>query len=595
MSKHLVNKAGDWAKEAIQGYLHVNNAHMVALKEHPNVVVRSDWPSVNDRVALLAGGGSGHEPAHTGFIGHGMLTGVICGDLFASPSTAAILSAIRYVSKPSGVLLIVKNYTGDRLNFGLAAKKAQLEGIDVDWIMVDDDISLENTENSTGKRGLCGTVFIEKIAGALAEQKKSLKEIKECVEAIITQNRLKTLGVSLSGRVQLPGETYIPSKNDDLIEVGLGIHGEAGRTKIHLKSSQHLAQLVFEDYLFKELPSNDICLMINNLGGLSNLELHVLANDCVNYILNQRSGIKIRRIYTGGFMTSLNMNGFSVTLLSLESSVDNVLSLLDADTSATAWQKNYGVDIGPLKYTDAPENVKENKLEIDENKFFKLSTENGDLFKNILMKICKDLINMKERLNELDMVCGDGDCGNSLSKISETILKDVDEGQFNFEYPNQVFLHLSEIFENGGGSLSILLALFFSASVKDFRKTETPVSKHDQISWVNLFLNSLESGIKAVQEYGRAKPNQRSIIDPLFSVKIYLNDFLNKASDDSTQIEISKLVDNLADISLKSAELTAKMAPRVGRASYVDPSLINSPDAGAIAISSIFASIKQFF
>lgn len=210
MSKHLINEKDEWANEGIKGYLYANNQDLLALKDFPNVVIRRDYKSlqVNSRVALLAGGGSGHEPAHLGFIGSGMLTGVVCGHLFASPSTAAIHAAIRFVgvANKAGVLLIVKNYTGDRLNFGLAAKRAQMEGINVDWILVDDDVALlekeDDKEDVVGSRGLCGTILVEKLAGALAEEGKSLKEIKECLMEVLNGRYLRTLGVSLSGKLK---------------------------------------------------------------------------------------------------------------------------------------------------------------------------------------------------------------------------------------------------------------------------------------------------------------------------------------------------------------------------------------------------------
>lgn len=210
MSKHLINKQEDWANDAIKGYLLAHNNDLIALADYPKVVIRKDYLSLeetNSRVALISGGGSGHEPAHLGFVGQGMLTAAVCGDLFASPSTASILAAIRFVGahNKAGVLLIVKNYTGDRLNFGLAAKRAQLEGINVDMVLVDDDWALEKDDHSSvvGRRGLCGTVFIHKIAGAMAEQRRSLKEIKETIESIVKNNRLRTIGVSLSGRLVL--------------------------------------------------------------------------------------------------------------------------------------------------------------------------------------------------------------------------------------------------------------------------------------------------------------------------------------------------------------------------------------------------------
>lgn len=211
-SKHVVNEKEEWASESIRGYLRANSEQLVALEQFPNVVVRRDQETLAaaGKVALLAGGGSGHEPAHCGFIGPGMLTGVVCGHLFASPSTAAILAAIRFVgaANPAGVLLIVKNYTGDRLNFGLAAKRAQLEGIKVDWLLVDDDVALLNRADSeendvVGSRGLCGTVLVEKLAGALADKGKSLLEIKQALQAAMADRKLRTLGISLSGECSM--------------------------------------------------------------------------------------------------------------------------------------------------------------------------------------------------------------------------------------------------------------------------------------------------------------------------------------------------------------------------------------------------------
>lgn len=208
-TKHVVNEKEEWASESIRGYLHANSEQLVALEEFPNVVIRRDQAALATagKVALLAGGGSGHEPAHCGFIGAGMLTGVVCGHLFASPSTAAILAAIRFVgaANPAGVLLIVKNYTGDRLNFGLAAKRAMLEGIKVDWLLVDDDVALlqgdggDSEGDVVGSRGLCGTVLVEKLAGAMADKGSSLAEIKEALQAAMANRKLRTLGISLSG------------------------------------------------------------------------------------------------------------------------------------------------------------------------------------------------------------------------------------------------------------------------------------------------------------------------------------------------------------------------------------------------------------
>jgi dihydroxyacetone kinase len=614
MAKHLINNKSEWAVESIQGHLLLNNSDLIALKEYPNVIVRKDYLSLeesNSRVALISGGGSGHEPAHHGYIGRGMLTAAVCGHLFASPSIASILAAIRLVGKSnkSGVLLIVKNYTGDRLNFGLASKRAQLEGIKVDWILVDEDVALIDSENqrdsSVGSRGLCGTVLIHKIAGQLAEQRKSLEEIKSTLEFILKNKHLRTLGVSLSGRVRLPGEeeenpNTLPNME---IELGLGIHGESGRKRMQITSSYELTQIIFEDYLLKNNPSNDICLVINNLGGLSNLELTLLANDCFKYLHKNKPNIQIRRVYYGSLMTSLNMNGFSLTILNLDkSNIDLLLNLLDAITTAPAWPKHYGIDLKPFEYTVYGEEYSSNVYNLNNDNFIKFSDVKQILSEQTeltLRTICQDLIDFTDHLNKLDSECGDGDCGSTLANISRTILSDIDNKKFDFNYPHRVVLECSRVFENGGGTLSILLALFTSAAAKAFNLSSIDLKqKETPMFWLKIWLNFMNLGINSVEEYGRAKPNQRSIVDPLTSVRDFINSELSKLNSDSSyqkSFGTENFLKILVDVAYKSALSTASMKPRVGRASYVDASSINQPDAGASGISSICSSIYKSY
>ena len=613
MAKHLINNKSEWASESIQGHL-LLHSDLIALKEYPNVIVRKDYLSLEEstsRVALISGGGSGHEPAHHGFIGRGMLTAAVCGHLFASPSIASILAAIRLVGKSnkSGVLLIVKNYTGDRLNFGLASKRAQLEGIKVDWVLVDDDVALIDSESqrdsSVGRRGLCGTVLIHKIAGQLAEQRKSLEEIKSTLDYILKNNHLRTLGVSLSGRVRLPGEEEAnPNTLPNMeIELGLGIHGESGRKRMQLTSSYELTKIVLEDYLLKNNPSNDICLIVNNLGGLSNLELTLLANDCFKYLHKNKPNIQIRRVYYGSLMTSLNMNGFSLTVLNLDkSNMDLLLNLLDASTTAPSWPKAYGIDLKPFEYTEYGIEYSSNLDNLNKENYIKFS----DIKKNLsdqteltLKTICQDLIDFTDHLNKLDSECGDGDCGSTLANISQNILNDIDNKKFDFNYLHQVVLQCSRVFENGGGTLSILLALFTSAAANAFNLSSIDLKqKETPMFWLNIWSRFLDLGINAVEEYGRAKPNQRSIVDPLTSVKEFIDSQLTKLNSDLSYqktFEIENFLKMLVDVAYKSAISTASMKPRVGRASYVDASSINQPDAGATGISSIFSSIYKSY
>ena len=364
-----------------------------------------------------------------------------------------------------------------------------------------------------------------------------------------------------------------------------------------LSTSAKLAELTLKDYVLEssDNKTKDICLMVNNLGGLSNLEIYLFANDCVEFIQKNRSDLRLRRLYCVTFMTSLNMNGFSVSSLYLDSETSETsLSLLDAQTNALAWPRSCGKDIEVFEYTASADDVEKSSEALNDTveyiKFNKLEAEN---FKSIFQTIAQDLMKLKEYLNKLDADCGDGDCGDSLSSISQVILSEIENGGFgDFEQPHKVFMHLSTILENGGGSLCILLALLFSAAAKAFTKSELS----NQVQWFQMWLNTLDLGLGAVQEYGRAKVNQRSIVDPLSSIKNTLCEYIKSVKvSEANKVDTSLFLKLLANNTLSSAESTAKMVPHVGRASYVNAATITTPDAGSMGISSVANSIHKAF
>jgi triose/dihydroxyacetone kinase / FAD-AMP lyase (cyclizing) len=353
---------------------------------------------------------------------------------------------------------------------------------------------------------------------------------------------------------------------------------------------------MFEEYLLtKQTESQKICLMVNNLGGLSNLEMYLLVNDCYKYFTTNQPACVIKRVYCDSFMTSLSMSGFSLTLLILENSdVDFTLSLLDAKTKAPSWPRSLNKDLKALEFVSTdlmPETVK-----LDVNKYisFEDNEDLKNLFEATLKQISLDLIKYTDLLNKLDSECGDGDCGSSLAKIAENILKDIDASKFDFNFPHQVISHLSNILENGGGSLCIILSLFASAAAKAFNveSIDRDTKYGDKHYWIRIWKNFVDFGLNDVCEYGKAKPNQRSIVDPLNQIKIYLNDFLVENSGHSVKFNINDFLKELVEVTEKSVNLTAKMRPRVGRASYIDVNIINSPDAGATGILTIINSIE---
>lgn len=332
------------------------------------------------------------------------------------------------------------------------------------------------------------------------------------------------------------------------------------------------------------------------------MEIYLLANDCVKYLQTRRPDLRLRRLYVGTFMTSLNMNGFSVSslYLSQDESTDTYLSQLDAPTNAPAWSKSCGKDIAQFEYTscEIQASVRTVSDTTDYIRFEKETSCLADMLKRFLQTISQDLIDIKDYLNKLDSGCGDGDCGDSMATVSQSILKGIENGKFEgFEYPHKVFMHLSEILENGGGSLCILLALFFSAAAKAFaQKDNQKETSNDQIHWFKIWLSAMELGINAVQEYGRAKPNQRSIIDPLTTIKNNLKDYVHSVEASAEKaVNTSLLLKLIVDNTLVSAESTAQMVPRVGRASYVDANSITMPDAGAMAMSSALNSVYKAY
>ena len=258
--QQFINDKDKIVADAIDGTIAASGGALTRLDGYPHirVVVRTDWDKT--KVALVSGGGSGHEPAHVGFVGRGMLTAAVCGDVFASPSVDAVVAGILAVTGPEGCLLIVKNYTGDRLNFGLAAERARALGLKVGMVIVDDDIALPNLAQA---RGLAGTLFVHKIAGAMAENGASLEECVASADRVIKSSH--SIGISLD-TCTVPGSQKEERIPKGMVELGLGIHGEAGVEQVVFKgASNAITQVV--DRLSNSMSKTPHVALINNLGG----------------------------------------------------------------------------------------------------------------------------------------------------------------------------------------------------------------------------------------------------------------------------------------------------------------------------------------
>ncbi|MDD6519307.1 dihydroxyacetone kinase subunit DhaK [Oribacterium sp. P9] len=325
--KKIINNPTDVVSEALMG---MQAAYPDKLVYTPKMEVISRKEKKTDKVAVISGGGAGHEPLHAGFVGKGMLDAAISGNVFSSPSPDRIGSAIEQVSCGKGVLMVIKNYSGDIMNFGLSADLAEMDDIEVAQVVVKDDVAVPDREEGTGRRGIAGTVFVHKIAGAKAEQGASLAEVKEAAEKAV--RNIRTMGVAMTPctlpAVGKPGFQIA----DDEIEIGMGIHGEQGVETTKIKTAKEIAEIlvgrILADY---DYTGSEVAVLVNGLGGTPLMELYIL-NLEVQKLLKEK-GIKAYRTFVGNYCTAIDMTGASVTLMKLD---DELKELLDAPCDTPA-------------------------------------------------------------------------------------------------------------------------------------------------------------------------------------------------------------------------------------------------------------------
>lgn len=330
--KKIINDPGSVVDEALRGFA-AAHPDLVRLEPDPAYLARVDAP-VEGKVALVSGGGSGHEPLHGGFVGEGMLSAAVPGAVFTSPTPDQILAATQSVDGGSGVLYVVKNYTGDVLNFETAAELAVAEDIQVATVLVNDDVAVQDSTFTAGRRGVAGTVLVEKIAGAAAARGDDLAAVTDIAQAVVDASR--SMGVALTPcTVPHSGEPSFELGEDE-IELGIGIHGEPGREKVAMRSADEIVAALL-DPILSDLPfteGDEVLLLVNGMGGTPLIELY-LAFESARDALQQK-GITVKRSLVGNYVTSLEMQGLSLTLLRLE---ERFVELWDApvNTAALRW------------------------------------------------------------------------------------------------------------------------------------------------------------------------------------------------------------------------------------------------------------------
>ncbi|WP_094606656.1 PTS-dependent dihydroxyacetone kinase, dihydroxyacetone-binding subunit DhaK [Sporomusa silvacetica DSM 10669] len=327
--KKVINNAEQVVEEMLQGLVFAHPQYVKRVAGF-DVLVRANSP-VQGKVGLVSGGGSGHEPSHGGYVGRGMLDGAVAGAVFTSPTPDQIYEAVKAVDGGKGVLLVIKNYTGDIMNFEMAAEMAEADGVKVAKVVVNDDVAVENSTWTTGRRGIAGTVFVHKIAGAKAEQGANLVEVQKTAEKVIAN--VRSMGMALSPcTVPAAGKPSF-TLADNEVEIGMGIHGEPGTHRESIRTADETAEHLLNKILGdSELNAGDeVAVMVNGLGGTPLMELYVV-NRKIAAMLAEKN-IVIAKTYVGNYMTSLEMAGFSITVLKLDSELKALL-LAPADTPA---------------------------------------------------------------------------------------------------------------------------------------------------------------------------------------------------------------------------------------------------------------------
>lgn len=560
-----------------------------------------------DKVSLISGGGSGHEPAHAGFVGKGMLDCAVCGDVFASPSQIQVYNAIKECATDKGVLLIIKNYSGDCMNFNNAADLAREEdGIKVDAVYVNDDIAVKDSLYTVGRRGVAGTVFVHKIAGAAAEQGKSLEEVKAVANKVIAN--VRSFGFALSSCTPPAKGTPIFDIGDDEIEFGVGIHGEPGRKTEKLQTADDLAKRIVKD-LIEDLglkKGEDVALLVNGFGATPLSELYLFNNSVSNAL--EKENIGIYKTLVGNYMTSLDMAGASVTVLRLDDDFKALLSY-PVSTPALTWgaamseQAAYAVEAmnaiaKALGVTPAAETAhKEAKAAAKTAKAAKkeavyevkgkpevTETINTAAFVAIVDKMADIIIENEVPFCDADKM-GDGDFGMSIAKGFRQLKKEwatrdkADIGTF--------LGSCSEIImEYCGGASG---PIWGSA----FRYAGKAAAGKDVITLADL-ADIFQAANKGVYETGKksfgrgAVVGDKTLVDALKPCA----DALEKAAKDGKKLREGLALG--AEAAVKGAESTKTVVAKLGRAGTVGEKSIGYPDAGAYGLGVIFTELSKF-
>ena len=539
---HFIDARATLVNDALDGLIAASGGRLARLDGDPSirVVLRAEIDS--GKVAIVSGGGSGHEPAHAGFVGPGLLTAAVCGDVFASPSVDAVLAGILAVTGPAGCLLVVKNYAGDRLNFGLAAEQARALGYRIETVIVSDDIALPEAKQP---RGIAGTLFVHKVAGHAAESGASIERVAELARRAAASAR--SLGIAVS-TCTIPGSPRSERLAEGQAELGLGIHGEPGVERIALPPTGELARMMAARLAEASAGADRLALLVNNLGSASALEMQILTRAVLGTDLGRRVRLLLG---PAPLMTALDMHGASLSVLPLD---DELEAALAAPVPVPAWPT--AVRPEPPLLRPVPKGLA--------GEIFTPSRDARTAGR--IAAAAQALIAAENTLNALDAKVGDGDAGTTFAGAARAVLADLDwlpQGE-----PAALCRALAErIGRAVGGSSGVLGSIFFAA---------TAAALSEEASWAD----ALERGVARVQGYGGASRGDRTLLDALIPAVEALR---------------SGGLDAAAAAAHAGAAATAEMdRAGAGRSSYLAAGdLAGVQDPGAAGVALAFGALAK--
>lgn len=577
--KKLINRPETVVSEMCNG-IAMTNPDVVFYPKY-KVIQRKDLNP--DKVSLISGGGSGHEPAHAGYVGRGMLDAAVCGDVFASPSQIQVYQAIKETKSKKGTLLIIKNYSGDVMNFKNGAALAAEEGIDVDYVKVSDDIAVSDSLYTVGRRGVAGTVLVHKIAGAAAENGCSLEEVKQAAQS--AADAVRSLGFAYSSCTVPAKGSPTFNIGEDEMEYGVGIHGEPGIRRENIVSADKMAERMLNAIL-KDLDvekENEVVLLVNGFGSTPLQELYIFSDALLKCLVQRK--VNVYRSFAGNFMTSIDMLGASVSVMKLDGTLKKYL---DMPSEALAFRVDGPVP--PIMYrsvsTGENENVPEEFTresswgEVKENR---ISLNN---IKYMVAEMAECILKNEVAFCELDSFAGDGDFGMSVAKGFLQLKREWDmilteEAETIGEFLKACSLVIMEYC--GGASGPIWGSAFRAAGFQAGDRVSLDTSE---------FAAMMQAAVVGIQKTGERSFGRGSVVGDktLIDALVPCVDSLNASSDSGSSVK--EMLKKGAAAAVEGAEKTAGFAARMGRAGVVGKRSLGHPDAGAYALGVIFTEVS---